>query len=147
ELISAEKRYLQLDNEYAETFHGLEQLVVVAEGPDSEETKAFVHDLGEGLKTDKGYVEEVFYQIDTSSLQGKKLLLLSPADLRSLREKVEEYRELIRDLATTPGLNTLLTAINRKISAAMVSHLTRGFLGLAEPEDKGEKKPLSLSFF
>ena len=148
QLISSEKRYLQLDDEYAEAFHGLEQLVVVAEGPDLGETKAFVQYLGEELMTDKEHVQAVFYQIDTSSLQGKKLLLLPPADLRSLREKVEEYQELIKDLAIAPSLNTLLTAINRKISSAMVSHLTKGFLGLEEPEEEGEKKTtLSLSFF
>jgi len=147
QLISSEKRYLQLDDEYADAFHGLEQLVVVAEGPDLEETKTFVRHLGERLEADTAQVKEVFYRIDTGALEGKKLLLLSSADLRSLRDKVEESQELMRDVAASPGLNTLLTAINRKISAAMVSRLAQGFLGLTEPEDKGEKKTLSLAFF
>lgn len=147
DLISPNKHYLQLDEEYAGAFHSLGQLVVVAEGPDLEETKAFVHRLGERLAADAEQVEEVFYRIDASSLEGKKLLLLSPTDLRTLRENVEEYQDLVRDLATHPGLNTLLTAINKKISAAMVSRLTQGFLGLEE-EEKGEKKTLlSLAFF
>jgi len=147
QLISSEKRYLQLDDEYADTFHGLEQLVVVAEGPDLEETKTFVRHLGERLEADTAQVKEVFYRIDTGALEGKKLLLLSSADLRSLRDKVEESQELMRDVAASPGLNILLAAINRKISAAMVSRLAQGFLGLTEPEDKGEKKTLSLAFF
>lgn len=146
DLISSHKRYLQLDEEYSKAFHGLDQLIVVAEGADVEETKAFVRLLGERLKADTEHVQEVFYQIDASSLAGKKLLLLSPQDLRSLREKVEEYQELMRDFTAAPRLNTLLAAINRKLSAAMVSHLAKGFLGVEEPEDKGEKKPLSLSF-
>lgn len=147
DLISPDKRYLQLDEQYAEAFHGLGQLVVVAEGPDLEETKAFIHRLGETLAVDREQVEEVFYRIDTSSLDGKKLLLLSPDDLRTLRENVEAYQDLIHDLATSPGLNTLLTVINQQISAAMVSHLTQGFLGLEAPQEKGEQKaPLSLTF-
>ncbi len=147
QLISSEKRYLQLDDEYADTFYGLEQLVVVAEGPDLEETKTFVRHLEERLEADTAQVKEVFYRIDTAALEGKKLLLLSPADLRSLRDQVEESQELMRDVTASPGLNTLLAAINRKVSAAMVSRLAQGFLGLTEPEDKGEKKTLNLAFF
>lgn len=59
---------------------------------------------------------------------------------------MEEYRDLIRDLSTSPGLNTLVAAMNRTISSAMVTHLVKGFLGLEESEEKKEKKPLSLSF-
>lgn len=149
DLISPDKRYLQLDEEYSETFRGLEQLIVVAEGPDFEETKAFVRRLGQRLEADREQVEEVFYRIDTSSLQGKKLLFLPPEDLHSLRENVEEYQELMRDLTAAPALNTLFTAINRKVSSVMVSHLAADFLGLEEPEseDEGEEgTPLKLSF-
>lgn len=146
QLISSEKRYLQLDDEYSDTFHGLEQLVVVAEGPDIEETKTFVRHLGEDLKEDTEHIKEAFYQIDTTSLEGKKLLLLSSAELHSLRDKIEESQELMRDVTASPGLNTLLAAINRKISTAMVSHVAQGFLGLQDSEDNGEKKTLSLSF-
>ncbi len=149
QLISSEKRYLQLDDEYSDTFHGLEQLVVVAEGPDLEETKKFVQALSERLKADAAHIKEVFYYIDSTSLTGKELLLLSAEDLRSLRDKIDESRELMREMAVTPGLNTLLAAINRKISAAMASHLAQGFLGLpeaTESEDNTKKKTLSLSF-
>ena len=82
--ISSEKRYLQLDDEYSDIFHGLEQMVVVAEGPDLEETKKFVQVLNERLKADAAHVKEVFYHIDSTSLAGKELLLLSAEDLRSL---------------------------------------------------------------
>jgi hopanoid biosynthesis associated RND transporter like protein HpnN len=96
---------------------------------------------------DREQVEEVFYRIDTSSLDGKKLLLLSPDDLRTLRENIEAYQDLLHDVATSPGLNTLLTAINQQVSAAMVSHLTQGFLGLEVSQEKGEQKAqLSLTF-
>lgn len=147
QLISSNKRYLQLDDQYAEAFHGLEQFVVVAEGADLEETKTFIRRLGERLTADTAHVKEVWYRIDTASLAGKKLLLLSAADLRSLREKIEESQEVMREVTASPGLNTLLAAMNRKISAAMVSHLAQGLLGLQDPEDRGEKKALSLAFF
>jgi uncharacterized protein len=147
QLISADKPYLQLSDEYSETFQGLEQLVVVAEGKDIEETKEFIGRLGEQLQKDKEHIDDVFYQIDLTSLEGKKLLLLPPKDLRVLRDQAEEYQDLIRDLATSPGLNTLLTDINRKISSAMVNHLMEGLLGIEGPEEAKEKKPVDISFF
>src|SRR5262245_5083877 len=49
DLISPNKRYLQLDEMYAEAFHGLGQLVVVAEGPDLGESTTFIRRLGERL--------------------------------------------------------------------------------------------------
>src|SRR5215510_13470723 len=146
ELISPYKRYLQLDKAYADTFRGLDQLVVVAESSDLEDTKTFVRRLGEELQADTAHVQEVFYRIDTSSLEGKKLLLLSPTDLRTLRENLEDAEEVIPALATMPGLNTLLAAINHKIGTAMVSYLTGGLLGLEEPAASTEKIPLSLAF-
>src|SRR5215813_9944685 len=90
QLISSEKRYLQLDDEYSDIFHGLEQMVVVAKGPDLEETKKFVQVLNERLKADAAHVKEVFYHIDSTSLAGKELLLLSAEDLRSVRDKIDE---------------------------------------------------------
>lgn len=146
DLISAHKRYLQLDEAYAKTFHGLDQVAVVAESPKLEDTKAFVRQLGEQLQADTAHVQDVLYYIDTSSLEGKKLLLLSPEDLRKLRAHIEDAQEVMLTLAAASGLNTLLTAINQKISAAMVSHLAGGLLGLSEAEKTTEKKLLSLAF-
>ena len=53
-----------------------------------------------------------------------------------LRENVEEYQDLVRDVATAPGLNPLLAAVTRKISAAMGSVRTRPKIH-ATPMDRG----------
>lgn len=149
DLIAGDKVYLQLDEAYAKTFL-IDQLVVAAEGPDRATTQRFVRALGERLQADQHYIQDVIYQIDTSSLAGKKLLLLSPDELRTLRHNVEEYQDLIQEITTTPGLTPLLTALNRKIAEAMASHLAEGFFGLSEPEDPDEAQesaqPFDLSF-
>jgi hypothetical protein len=145
QLISVDKHYLQQANEAAEAFHGLDQLIVVAEGSDLAETKIFVHDLAERLAADKAQVQEVFYRTEMASLEGKKLLLLSPAELRALRTQVEEHKDVLRDLTVAPGLNTLLMTLNRQMSVAMTTHLDAGLLGLDESADRGEQKA-SLSF-
>ncbi len=148
DLISVEKRYVQLDDEYADEFMGVDQIVVVVEPKDVQQGKEFVSRLGDLLSRDTTHVSEVFYHIDTSSLEGKKLLYLSPDDLNSLRDNLDEYRDLIQELTTTPGLNSLFRAINQQVSAGMVSHLVSGLLGLdtAPEEKKAEAKPVRLTF-
>lgn len=148
DLISAEKRYVQLDDEYADEFMGVDQIVVVVEPKEVQQGKEFVSRLGDLLSRDTTRVSEVFYHINTSSLEGKKLLYLSPDDLLSLRDNLDEYRDLIQELTTTPGLNSLFRAINQQVSAGMVSHLVSGLLGLdAAPEEKkAEAKPVRVTF-
>jgi hopanoid biosynthesis associated RND transporter like protein HpnN len=149
-LTSHDKRYIQLDEEYADEFVGIDQLVVVVEPRDVQQGKDFVTRLAEILTRDTAHVQEVFYRIDTSSLEGKKLLYLSAEDLRSLQDNLEEYRDLVHDLTTAPGLNTLFRAINQQVSSGMVSHFVSGFLGLDSPtnspEETGEQKPPKITF-
>src|SRR5262249_19162389 len=61
--------------------------------------------------------------------EGKKLLLLSPEDLRTLRQRLQDAQDLLTDLAAAPGLQQLLVSINQEISKALVTHLTTSFLG------------------
>ena len=151
DLISADKRYIQLDDEYSKEFMGIDQVVVVAEPRDVQQGKEFVTRLGERLARDTSNVEEAFYRIDTSSLEGKKLLYLSAEDLSALRDQVEEYPTLIHDLTTAPGLNTLFYAINQQVSTGMVSHIVSGFLGLDSSEGSSaqngkEANPMQVTF-
>src|SRR5262245_8213617 len=150
DLISPDKRYVQLDDEYSEEFMGIDQVVVVVEPRDVQQGKDFVTRLAEVLTRDTAHVEEVFYRIDTSSLEGKKLLYISAGDLRSLHENLAEYQDLVRTLATTPGLNPLLESINTQVSSGLVSHLVENLFGLdssTEPSSTaGEKKPVKLEF-
>lgn len=151
DLIASNKRYVQLDEEYAQEFMGIDQVVVVVEPRDVQQGKDFVTQLGENLAQDTKHVAEVFYRIDTSPLEGKKLLYLSPDDLRGLRENLEEYHTLIRDLTTSPGINPLFRAINQQVSSGMVSHLVGNLFGLDSPEteenkNKEDSKPVQIGF-
>jgi hopanoid biosynthesis associated RND transporter like protein HpnN len=148
DLIDGDKRYVQLDEEYAQEFMGIDQVVVVVEPQDVQQGKEFVTRLAELLERDTAHVEEVFYRIDTSTLEGKKLLYLSPTDLHALRENLVEYRDIVREITTAPGLYPLFRAINQQVSAGMVSHLVSGFLGLETPAEKpaGEGKPVKIAF-
>ena len=148
DLISTEKRYLQLDEEYSEEFVGVDQVAVVVEPQDIPQGKAFVTRLGERLAREQEHIAEIFYRVDVSSLEGKKLLYLPAEDLRDLRRSLEDSQEIIHELLTNPGLNTLFEAINTQASSAVVSHLVDDFLGLGAPldEDSGEFSDSQLSF-
>jgi len=148
DLIAPDKQYVQLDEQYTKEFAGLDQLVVAVKPRDVQQGKEFVARLAKVLAEDTTHVGEVFYRIDTSSLEGKKLLYLPPEDLHSLRSDLEEYQGLVRNLTTAPGLNTLLRSLNEQVSAGMVSHLVSGLLGLDAPAGPAdEKKPVNLAFF
>ncbi len=150
DLVSSEKRYLQLDEEYTREFMGVDQLVVVVDPRDVQQGKDFVTRLAETLARDTAHVADIFYRVDTTSLEGKKLLYLSAEDLRSLQENLAEHQDLVRALTTTPGLNPLLESINTQVSAGLVSHLVEGLFGLDTPSESaptsGEQKPLKIGF-
>lgn len=147
DLISGEKRYVQLDDEYAKEFMGIDQVAVVVEPRDVQQGKDFVTRLAEALARETEQVQEVFYRIDTSSLEGKQLLYLSSEDLRLLRENLGEHHTLVHDLTTAPGVNTLFRTINQQVSSGMVSHLVLGFLGLDSPaEPTNEAQPVKIAF-
>ena len=148
DLISTEKRYLQLDEEYSEEFIGVDQVAVVVEPRDIPQGKAFVTRLAERLALEREHIAEIFYRVDVSSLEGKKLLYLPAEDLRDLRRSLEDSQEIIHELLTQPGLNTLFEAINTQVSSAVVSHLVGDLLGLdiATDEDSGEFSDAQLSF-
>ncbi len=148
EMISTKKRYVQLDEEYSTQFKGLDPMIVVAEPVDIEQGKQFVNKLAQVLSNEKGSVEEIFYRIDTRQLEGKKLLFLSPEELKDLRDNLEDNREMVRSVVANPGINTLFDAINKQVSSGMVSYLVKGFLGIEEPDKEqaleGEKKPIKI---
>jgi uncharacterized protein len=150
DLVSSEKRYLRLDEEYTREFMGVDQLVVIVEPRDVQQGKDFVTRLAEILARDTTHVEEIFYRIDTSSLEGKKLLYLPTEDLRALHENLAAHQDLVRSLATTPGLNSLLESVNTQVSAGLVSHLVENLFGLGTATESspatGEQKPVKIGF-
>ena len=147
DLISSEKQYARLYEEYAHEFMGLDRVLVVVEPTSEQQGKEFVTRLGSLLQQDAAHVADIFYRLDTSSLEGKKLLYLSPGELRTLRNQLEIHKELVRDLTTAPSLNSLFHALDRQVSAGMASHLVSGLLGLAAPaESIGEQSPVKITF-
>ena len=128
-LVSQKARYIQRFEDIDKDFNELDSFIVVVEPQRFERGKRFVDALAARLRADTQHVSRVVDKIDTTSLEGKKLLLLSPEDLRTLRQRLQDAQDLLTDLAAAPGLQQLLVSINQEISKALVTHLTTSFLG------------------
>lgn len=147
DLIGSEKRYVRLYEEYANEFMGLDRVLVVVQPVDAQQGKEFVTRLGEFLERDRAHVGEVFSRLDTTSLEGKKLLYLSPEALQTLHQHLEVHKELMHELVTAPGLDTLFRVIDTQVSAGMASHLVSGFIGLDSPAGlESEQKSVTIPF-
>jgi hypothetical protein len=157
DLLSEKEPQVQRFEEISDDFGRLTNAIVVVEGLDLERMKAFITDLAACLHREPEYFENLFYRIDVSSLEGKKLLYLSEHELLDLREKLADYDELIEELVFTPELGRIFAFVNQKISEATVSHLVSSLLGGDDPADEArntqstggaaeESDPVDLSF-
>jgi hopanoid biosynthesis associated RND transporter like protein HpnN len=158
DLIADTEPAVERFSEISDDFGNMTNVIVAVEGKDPERMKAFMKELASRLVLEPQFFAEMFYQIDTSSLEGKKLLFLSAAELDDLAKKLADYGELIEDLGFSPRVATILEFVNQKISEATVTHLVKSFLGgdetetsasdgeIAPAEAEEEKKPVDLSF-
>ena len=145
-LVSQNARYIQRFEEIDKDFYDLAAFIVVVEPPHLERGKQFVRTLVARLQADTQHFSRVVDKIDTSSLEGKKLLLLSPDDLRTLQERLQDAQTLLTDFAAAPGLQQLLASINQEISKALVSYLAESFLGNSTPSTAESGQALDVTF-
>lgn len=127
-LVPQKARYIQRYQEAKNDFTDLDPLIVAIEPQQFARGKQFVDALAARLRADTQHFESVTAKINTSSLEGKKLLLLSPTDLRTLQQRLEDAQNIITAVTTTPGLEPLLASINHEISQALVTYVTTAFL-------------------
>lgn len=149
-LASSRARYIQANQAAKEDFSSLNYLVVVVEPPTLQRGKQFARALAARLNADTQNFQDVIETIDSSSLDGKKLLYLKPDELRDLGQRLEDAQDFIYDLAEAPGLLPFLSLINQEISRALVSHITSGLLGTSssssEETDTDAAQSLDISF-
>ena len=145
-LVSQNARYIQRFEEIDKDFYDLDAFIVVIEPPHLERGKQFMNALVPRLRADTQHFSRVIDRIDTSGLEGKKLLLLSPEDLRTLQQRLQDAQTLLTDLAAAPGLQQLLASVNQEISKALVAHLTGAFLGDSTPSTAEPGQALDVTF-
>src|SRR4029453_16237197 len=145
-LVSQKARYIQHFEEIDQDFYDLDSFIAVIEAPHLERGKQFVNALVPRLRADTQHFNRVIDRIDTSSLEGKKLLLLSPEDLHTLQQRLQEAQTFLTDLAAAPGLQQLLTSVNQELSKALVSLLAGSFLGNSTSSTAEPGQALDVTF-
>ncbi len=143
DLLSPDLEFQQLFKDYREAFQDFDGMIVVVEGDRPESMKRFAETLVERLHQQRDVFSEIYYKVDTEYFRSKSLLFLNEKELADLEEKLESHHDFLEGVNRSPGLNTLLTRINREISAGMVDTLLTDFLG-AEEEEKDDTADLSL---
>jgi hypothetical protein len=137
DLVAKEERVVRLFSEISEQFGRQTNVIVVVEGLDLERMKTFMRDLAARLESEPQYFDHLFYRLDTTPLETKKLLYLSTAEISDLKHKLEEYGELIEELSFTPHVNQIFSYINQKVSEATVTHLVSNLLGSGDGKSAG----------
>ena len=128
EVVFAGERLILLKQAYRREFGDRDGIVIVVDASDLARAKQFVSALADRLQRIPEPIAELFYRVDPGPFEAHALQYLSSAELEKLRRKVEDHEALIRDLATTPGINTLFVGINREMGEALVGHFFTGFL-------------------
>ena len=102
-MASSDAPYIVADQAAGKDFGSLSYLVVVIEPPSLQQGKQFVQALSARLNDDSQHFQEVIEKIDSSSLDGKKLLYLKPHEIRDLDQRLEDAQDFIYDLSEEPG--------------------------------------------
>ncbi len=92
---------------YTESFGDTSDMVVVVESKRPETIKQVLDDLGERLKADPKLFTNVLYKVEPGKLRDKGLQYLSPEQLTSGLERLDEYRPIVNgnwDLIRLEGL-------------------------------------------
>lgn len=148
-LASSHARYTQIRDEIKANFSQTDYIVVAIEPPTLERGKQFIRALAPRLRADRKHFDDIITTIDTTSLEGKKLLLLSPDELHDLKSRLADAQDLIFDLSQEPGLVQLLTSTNQAMAKAFVKHITGLFIDTdtsTQADEETGGKALDVSF-
>lgn len=136
DLVSQDLEYNQLYKDYRNTFADYDGMIAVIEGPTPEIMASFVEAFASRLNERPSLFSNIFYKIDITYFKNKGLLYLDESDLDNLISNVLERQDFLEELNENPGLNNLLTIINRQISSGMVNNM---LAGLVEDEEESKK--------
>jgi len=144
DLISPKHRLIKLCKRF-DQFDDLDNFIVVIhpKNHNYKEAIRFAKKLVHILNKQTDKYAEVFYRVNPDRFKRWALLYLDEKELLSIKNQLEEHRDLIKDILNSPSLLHILEAINKEMSNKMIGELFTGFL--EEPE-KGENQPLDLSF-
>jgi len=128
---------------YKQEFGDQEEIVAVIESDDAEKSTRAADALYERLEKDKGAFREVFYPGGMPFFRKNGLLFMPLEDIRQLRATLTMAAPVLKDLASSPSVQTLFTSLTTQIDgylthkdpetlkslAFMLTTLDKGFKG------------------
>ena len=123
-LLPQDAPYVILLQKHLRDFGELNDIVIVVAAPQPETAKTYAARLASELAV--AGLRRVSYRLETASLQQNALLYLSRDDLRTLRDRLFDYEDVLKTYAAHPTLGRLLEGLNEQMANAMAL----GFLDL-----------------
>jgi hypothetical protein len=117
-MVGAGEKAHQVYMKFRQEFPGEDELVVVVESEDMERNRQFVERLAARLEPETNLFTDVLYKGDLPSLGPKALLFVPEADLRKMREKLENYRPFIEQFTHATNLDSFFGLINKQFRTA-----------------------------
>src|SRR5258705_4180117 len=121
-LLPPGQAYVSRYREYSRDFGELDEIIIVVRGRTPEESKAYAARLVRELRAGPVAFNHLAYRVTLPDLGGRALLFLPKPALQELRERIFDHQDFIESFAATPGLVTLLEAVNRQLAVGFVSH-------------------------
>jgi hopanoid biosynthesis associated RND transporter like protein HpnN len=112
DLINPSAAFQQRWHKYTESFGDANDMVVVVESKEPEAIKQVLDDLGGKLKAEPEHFTNVLYKVEAGKLREKGLQYLSPGQLASGLDRLDEYRPVLNgrwDLIRLDGLVPRIT--------------------------------------
>ncbi len=128
DLISGNKRLLEITNRIDREFGGRDGLVVVVENVERRRSVRFADALAAELRRYPDNFPDLFYRLPPDYFKPWALLYPGTDDLLKLEENLTGQQKLLRQLAAAPRLTTFYKRINEQMAQAMVGSVFTGFL-------------------
>jgi len=116
ELQSNQDRYIQ-------QFPKAEDMVVVVEGGNPEDRKAFVDDLADRLRSEPGTFRDVFEKVELPFLRTHALHYLDVGTLEDLGRELSQARPLLESLASSTNMVGLLDSFGGNPGGATIAEI------------------------
>ena len=135
-LLPSGQPYVAHYRKYAQQFGELDEIIIAIHGQTPDEAKAFAARLVASLHAGPTRFTRLAYRVSPESLDGRALLYLPTETLTQIRDQIFDHQAFIQSFAASPGLVTLIDAVEREMATAFAAHVFD--LGLGDDTATGD---------
>ena len=106
---------------YRQEFGDQEEVVIVVESDDAEQSTRCADAIYQRLSREKGVYRELFYPGGLPYFRKNGLLFMPLEEIRNLRSTLTMAAPVLKDLAASPTVQTLFTSLTSQIDAYLAT--------------------------